>query len=624
MKAIETRPTFRFALALWWLLLLGTSPHVLQAHPFMFDQVNDRPPSGSLVFPTGLNVGQEFVPSLSALDAVELALSDQHPGNGVGMFLFVRIRAGNVTGLILGQSANVSIPDQPTTAEVVVHFDLESTIPLTPGAIHVIELVSTSGETLGIAGTGFRVDAYPAGRSILGGAIYTDPTKSPFDLWFREGPVCDPIFDQVNPGAVADKLVIPAAAPAGQEFVPSETFLTMVELMVNDQNPGNGTGTALFVRIRSGSIAGPILGTSQTVSLPDAPNDSPRLARFAFGAPVLLVPGARHVLEVVAASGDPSGVFGTGFRHNSYPAGRAISRGAVYAEAGNAPFDLWFREGGRCAEGPRLRVGRSRTNLVVSWSTTNLNLIPQSNSDLRSSTWSPVPAGLTTRIGSRSLLAIPLPDPLSKRFFRLSCPLCVDPYRSHVQRFRQLYGKSAAWEQWMIDNRSRYETVFAKASEAPANLNLAFRYDTTPIAYNPAWTGEAQHMTALKTLAEAAYPGYHFTFLFGGDTVSSYANVIAGIPSNSSHASGKEVFLYYETIFNHEFGHVMGVQHHYDTLAEAGLGKHFPPGETGCIMDRTSGQWCSACRTALRIPLNVNSDAAISAATTEISRRYPF
>ena len=269
-------------------------------------------------------------------------------------------------------------------------------------------------------------------------------------------------------------------------------------------------------------------------------------------------------------------------------------------------------------------MGTDDTPTTGSWSTTNLNMALQSNSDPRSSDWSQVPASLTTRIGSRASMAIALPDPLSKRFFRLSCPLCLDPYRSHVQRFRQLYGKTAAWEQWMIDNRNRYEAVLEKATEAPPNLNLAFRYDTTPIAYNPAWTGEAEHMAALKTFAEAAYPGYHFTFIFGGDTVASYANVIAGIPSNSSHASGKDVFLYYETIFSHEFGHVMRLQHHYDTLAEVGTGKHFPPGETGCIMDRTSSHWCSACRTALRIPLDVSNDAAINAAATEILRRYPF
>ncbi len=199
-----------------------------------------------------------------------------------------------------------------------------------------------------------------------------------------------------------------------------------------------------------------------------------------------------------------------------------------------------------------------------------------------------------------------------------------DPYAQHVHSFRMLYGKGNAWEQWMLANRNRYQGAFDRASNKPNLLNMAFRYDSTPIAYNPPWTSEAEHMQALETMARLVYDGYDFQFNFNGNTVTSYANAIAGIPTNASHASGKDVFLYYETIFNHEFGHVMGLPHHYDTVPDIGTGQHMPPGENKCLMDRTISQYCSACRTALFIPLDVDNSAAIPAAMDFIHSRYPY
>lgn len=200
----------------------------------------------------------------------------------------------------------------------------------------------------------------------------------------------------------------------------------------------------------------------------------------------------------------------------------------------------------------------------------------------------------------------------------------TDLYTVQVRSFKVRYGKTVEWERWMLDNRSRYERAFTKAKKAPCTINIAFRYDTTPIAYNPPWASEAQHMAALEALAEPCYAGYDFRFIVGGDPVSSYANVVAGIPTNSSHASGKDVYLYYETIFNHEFAHIIGLLHHYDTVADSGMGTHMPPGESRCLMDRNSYQFCSACRTALNIPLNVDNDEAINRAMNEIFRRYPY
>ncbi|MEM2100566.1 MAG: hypothetical protein QXP45_04455 [Thermoproteota archaeon] len=203
-------------------------------------------------------------------------------------------------------------------------------------------------------------------------------------------------------------------------------------------------------------------------------------------------------------------------------------------------------------------------------------------------------------------------------------PLSItDPYEVQVRSFKICYGKSDEWERWMLDNRSRYETAFRTAIEAPSTLRISFRYETHPIAYNPPWSSEDEHMRALEAMAELCYAGYDFRFIFGGDTASSYINVIAGISSITSHASGKDVYLYYETIFIHEFAHLMNILHHYEG-EEYGTGLHMPPGEVRCLMDRTTNQFCSACRTALNIPLNVDNEEAIERAVNEILRRYPY
>ncbi len=197
-------------------------------------------------------------------------------------------------------------------------------------------------------------------------------------------------------------------------------------------------------------------------------------------------------------------------------------------------------------------------------------------------------------------------------------------FDAQVADYKATYGKSDEWEEWMIANRSRYLNTFAASSTRPDTITVRFRYETAPIGYDPAWIDEGEHMDALATMAEGAYAGYNFNFLLEGDAGTSYANLIAGIATNSSYASGRNVYLYYETIFNHEFGHVMHLPHHYDSADDIGKGLHMPPGDTRCIMDRTSTTFCSACRTALGIPLGPLDTTDMDDAMTDILSRYPY
>ena len=204
--------------------------------------------------------------------------------------------------------------------------------------------------------------------------------------------------------------------------------------------------------------------------------------------------------------------------------------------------------------------------------------------------------------------------------------LPLDAYERHVQDFKNRFSKSNEWELWMLDNRGRYIGAFNISRNLPSIINISFNYETEPIAYDPPWTDENEHMSTLESLAEGCFATYNFNFNFNGDTESSYANVIAGIASTTSHASGKNMYVYYEGIFNHEFGHFMGISHHYDdsNLDTIGDGLHMPPGDTICIMDRTFNQYCSGCRTALNIPLDIDNQRQIEITTNDINRRYPY
>jgi hypothetical protein len=203
-------------------------------------------------------------------------------------------------------------------------------------------------------------------------------------------------------------------------------------------------------------------------------------------------------------------------------------------------------------------------------------------------------------------------------------PLSVtDDYAVQVQSFRIRYAKSARWEAWMLANRDRYEPVFRAVHALPCPLTVSVSYQT-PLAYRPPWSSEAEHMSALEAMDEPVFPGYHFAFSYGEDAGATYAHAVLGVPGNSS-TNGRTMQLHYETILPHEFGHVVKVLHHYDDadLSTIGRGLHFPPGESGCVMDRNDEQYCSACRAALNVPLDADNAQASGAASSAILARYP-
>jgi len=321
--------------------MLSTARALAQSecHPVCrWDQINDLTTSSGYVIPGAASVGQEFQPTSSSLDVVELMLEAQSSSSGSA---FVRIRSGSITGTILGTSGSVSVSVLYPYPPSLRRFRFAQPVPLSPSAIHVLEVVHSGGGSLGVYLTGKGGNTYSRGRAIFQGAPVAGD-----DLWFREGmsPHAIEVLDQANEFPTSGGLVIPGAASVGQEFQPTASALDVVELMMDAQSSSSGSA---FVRIRSGSITGTILGTSGSVSV-DVAWPPPSLRRFRFEQPVSLSPSAIHVLEVVHSGGGSLGVYLTGKGGNTYSRGRAIYKGAPVTGD-----DLWFREGrtfvcGRC------------------------------------------------------------------------------------------------------------------------------------------------------------------------------------------------------------------------------------------------------------------------------------
>ena len=121
---------------------------------------------------------------------------------------------------------------------------------------------------------------------------------------------------------------------AGQSFTPGLPAIDFVKFMLVDVNPTDGFGTTIYVNLRSSSIAGPIVSTTQPVTTPDGFHGP---QTFLFPAGVQLTPTTQYFLEVVPQSGGPMNIFGTSY---NYSGGEAFANGI--ARPGT---DLWFREG---------------------------------------------------------------------------------------------------------------------------------------------------------------------------------------------------------------------------------------------------------------------------------------
>ncbi len=199
-------------------------------------------------------------------------------------------------------------------------------------------------------------------------------------------------------------------------------------------------------------------------------------------------------------------------------------------------------------------------------------------------------------------------------------------YESEVAAYQSEISMLPEWDGWMVEGKASWAKAYINGRHEH-EAHVYVRYENQ-VLYSPAWSSEDEHFAALKYLTELQYPGWTFTFLeyeegnqdmlVGNDVVATLGGT--GISS----ASGHSIYLVYETIFGHEFGHTLGLHHHYcggdpsDHCPE-----NFPPGEGKCIMARDSVSFGPTENTFLLLTTGERPDDEIEAAIANINNRYP-
>ena len=121
--------------------------------------------------------------------------------------------------------------------------------------------------------------------------------------------------------------------PIGQSFIPALESVGFIRLCPSD-DAFNGVGTTMAVNLRSDSITGPILGSTDPVSLPDRFHGA---VEFHFPTPVTVTPSVTYYFQPVIQAGES---FSVSFAQFHYPNGALFGKGVA-----SPFFDLWFREG---------------------------------------------------------------------------------------------------------------------------------------------------------------------------------------------------------------------------------------------------------------------------------------
>lgn len=117
--------------------------------------------------------------------------------------------------------------------------------------------------------------------------------------------------------------------PMGQPFSPTQSSMDAAALYFGSLFGGNGD---IEVNVRSGSISGAILGTSD----PDT-FSSAGVYYFTFSSPMTLTPGTQYYLQPVQTSG--SGILSE-LIDAQFSSGHAIIGGVTSPD-----FNFWFQEG---------------------------------------------------------------------------------------------------------------------------------------------------------------------------------------------------------------------------------------------------------------------------------------
>ena len=200
------------------ILASAVAPNV-SAHPFAVDQeslplIRTR---WSLVYLAP--VGQEFTPTKTTLDAVELIIANTDVASPFPADILVRVHRSSIDGPVVGTSLTVTLP---FGSDGVQHFDFPLAVPLIPGQLFVMEVVPSGQGNPGIAGG--SDPPYSGGRVITLGNPGQD------DLWFREGTAIPTPVDEPSWGRIKALYRFPGAGPATLHWSSTRTKRTSSEV----------------------------------------------------------------------------------------------------------------------------------------------------------------------------------------------------------------------------------------------------------------------------------------------------------------------------------------------------------------------------------------------------------
>jgi hypothetical protein len=129
--------------------------------------------------------------------------------------------------------------------------------------------------------------------------------------------------------------------PLGQSFTPGSNSVSFIRLQFYDVHPGNGLGATVYINLRSNSITGPIMASTDPVFMPDGFASARGYTNFFFPSDIPLTPGLTYYFQPVAQAGSDTWAV---IADNGYHyAGGTMYVNGVPPQFGN--FDLWFREG---------------------------------------------------------------------------------------------------------------------------------------------------------------------------------------------------------------------------------------------------------------------------------------
>ncbi|TSA41348.1 MAG: PEP-CTERM sorting domain-containing protein [Verrucomicrobiales bacterium] len=159
------------------LVCLAFSLHTHAQGTFVYDQQSINVVEGiAHINNANQPMGQSFTPSLSTVAFVDLYLYDADALHFAGATVTVNLRAGSVTGTLLGTSSSVTMPDQFFG---IVNFVFSTPVSVVPESLYYFQPVVLAGDSWS--------DYVTDGSYTRGAQISSGLPVASRNLWFREG-----------------------------------------------------------------------------------------------------------------------------------------------------------------------------------------------------------------------------------------------------------------------------------------------------------------------------------------------------------------------------------------------------------------------------------------------------